>query len=491
MTKKKDEGEKPEKDIWWKPKESEERREARRALNEERRRLKAEKARSDVFRSAIPVERGKAEIEEGYLRGPVVAGVRYSQADGTVERVYIPPPKNHITETIRIHELIHARISEPMDTMAEQITEDLYVHAKYWPKTIELTRSAVATARMHVKEISAQPPYNKASWNYGVADWARCMATCMNYFINKEKFTGTEGKSELTREGKALFQEIYKCSDGPSRVISGNVLNMLQALAQGIADGRITASPEHKRSVAARIEQLLFDEKKLGKGFPWLEEDYDPDDDWSPNTTWRGTHGTREGDWETLYIDLPKPLPTMKQGRKVVIASSGAHLVGSRLTKAILGQTKRFFKRRKMAPEPIGSIAVDASGSMGVSNEKLKRLCSCAPGAVVFYHSGDDDNSGGKGHICIWARNRRMADKVIHHYGGNGCDLEALEFLLKQRPPRYWVTDQGFCGGIPGKAEKAKELLEICLRDGRIAGVIPNISQALALWEPLMKTQST
>ena len=106
-----------------------------------------------------------------------------------------------------------------------------------------------------------------------------------------------------------------------------------------------------------------------------------------------------------------------------------------------------------------GTVLIDNSGSMSLSEEDVERIVEAAGGsASVAIYSGRGD----VGELRVIAsRGRRAASEYCGRFGmGNIVDLPALEWLAKQPGPRLWLSD----GGVTGVGDAAcEELLEACL----------------------------
>jgi hypothetical protein len=106
----------------------------------------------------------------------------------------------------------------------------------------------------------------------------------------------------------------------------------------------------------------------------------------------------------------------------------------------------RVFSRRRV--DRGGTVLIDASGSMALSLEDIRRLVLAAPSAVVAIYCG----TGKFGTLTVVARKGRVVDhaglvKARTYGNGNIVDGPALEWLGKQPGPRVWVSD-GFVTGV-------------------------------------------
>lgn len=121
----------------------------------------------------------------------------------------------------------------------------------------------------------------------------------------------------------------------------------------------------------------------------------------------------------------------------------------------------RIFNRKRRLRG--GTVLVDASGSMGLTDRDLERIVEAAPGATVAAYCGDDRH----GKLVIVAERGRMATgtEIDNRcdLGGNVVDGPALRWLAKQAGPRVWVSD-GMVTGVGDACclELMREALVIC-----------------------------
>jgi hypothetical protein len=126
----------------------------------------------------------------------------------------------------------------------------------------------------------------------------------------------------------------------------------------------------------------------------------------------------------------------------------------------------RIFSRTKRAPG--GTVLVDASGSMSLSNRDLSAIVDAAPSGTVAVYDGDRTH----GRISIVAHRGRQAsmDDIQEALvgGGNVIDGPALRWLANQPKPRIWVSD----GMVTGKNDMmAANLLTDAVEIQRRGGI--------------------
>jgi hypothetical protein len=195
---------------------------------------------------------------------------------------------------------------------------------------------------------------------------------------------------------------------------------------------------------------------------------------------------------EPMYqIWLPTPKRVLVQTRE---RNTHYSMMGPRLkvSRAISGKVykkpmPRPFKRSIHSPG--GTILLDASGSMHFSNSELQEFLSRAPAANVSYYSTHCDYGLEElrksdhriritdkltrrqyGYLLHYARDGQMYDRpdIPIIGGGNGVDLQALQWLLTMPAPRYFVTDLGFCGGPDDNDQKAHRLMHAACSSGLV-----------------------
>ena len=150
-------------------------------------------------------------------------------------------------------------------------------------------------------------------------------------------------------------------------------------------------------------------------------------------------------------VKLPMPETCNSTVKRTALARSGARLNRARLVQAVLNRSTigLFIRNRYLQG---GTYLFDASGSMGLSAERLNELCRSVPAATVAYYSGwaCQAHDGAYGELVIYAENGQRATECDHMHGGNEVDLFAIQWLLRQPSPRVYVGDGQFCGGPDG-----------------------------------------
>ncbi len=125
---------------------------------------------------------------------------------------------------------------------------------------------------------------------------------------------------------------------------------------------------------------------------------------------------------------------------------------------------KRVFHRTKRLAG--GSILIDDSGSMNFSTTQLNELLDAAPASVVAVYAGQDNGSLGEIRIVAQDMKKTTKSYLNVHYGGNGIDLPALEWLADQLEPRLWISDGGVSCWSHGFDRRALvQCMEFCKKN--------------------------
>ena len=195
--------------------------------------------------------------------------------------------------------------------------------------------------------------------------------------------------------------------------------------------------------------------------------------------------------WGKLVTEkMPMPIRTKGNLGKVRTASN----VGRsprRMHRYMTDPERRIFDHKKRGMG--GVVVVDASGSMSLSRDEVRRIVEESPGATVVAYS-DRDNCNGATNMWILADRGRMVDELPQMGAGNGVDFPALEWAVKHRQhstaPVVWVTDGGVCGPNQGFSQLlANQCTQYC-KEKRII-VVPDAQSAIKALRELRSGRTT
>lgn len=195
-----------------------------------------------------------------------------------------------------------------------------------------------------------------------------------------------------------------------------------------------------------------------------------------------------EGEEEQINKDpfkIPKPINTY--GRKTIMLTEVPPLVhrirvrGEAFAKSSAEEgtvptrmtnfcsSGRVFDRKARLKG--GTIVLDGSGSMAITETMVQSLVDAAPAATIAVYWGGHSNFSGypsatrpyHGVLRVLVKNGITVDrKWMRSEGqGNTVDIPALQWALAQKGPRYWISDGQVCGSLEYENE---EEIRVCMK---------------------------
>jgi len=468
-----------------------------------------------------------------------------ARKDGRVVAVGVPIGESAAERTVRLHESIHARHvtigpaleAENIHPWAIQAVEDMRVQGPLWPAVKErrlvdgdpqwkhhvadsVQRDALATGLRELRGVTKAigGDWKKAATGLPPAIYNQALTAAARDIAILKKLGWGQGKYPYINEKQfkrawglvpeALSTALWNAGDlvnGGKFVEAARAMDMLMVdperdekkrredeRAKREAEMAAKAAEED----AARDAELDKELDKMLEDVPGWRKEYKPH---------LGYLGRGGGSGEVILgqmkiVDLgPKVEPTkLAQGRNRRPAVSGVKMRLSRLSNAVAsGRAFGLFTRKFRTQDIVGAVLFDASGSMSITMEMMLELLELAPGAVLAYYNGkyDQYTPSAKFHgiLHIVARDGRLwkpkkGEKMPTAGGANDVDYEALQWLLRQKGPRVFVTDWGFCGGVPGQDVAAKVLCENSVASGAVK-VIRSAAQALVEFRAQVKAR--
>lgn len=132
---------------------------------------------------------------------------------------------------------------------------------------------------------------------------------------------------------------------------------------------------------------------------------------------------------------------------------------------------KAIFAGRGKKRDHGGTILIDASGSMSIGSDDVDRAMEIAPLGTIATYSGEFT----AGEIRIIAqKGKRAVGGLTPIFCGNLIDVAALEWMVKQPGPYYWVCDGLVSGGSSdGRLEMfSKNIFDRCIELVEKHGII-------------------
>lgn len=182
-----------------------------------------------------------------------------------------------------------------------------------------------------------------------------------------------------------------------------------------------------------------------------------------------GVFGTASP-WDELRFSPIKAFQTVTGAinRKRTATNIGKN--PRRVSRLLTDPERRIFDRTKKIEG--GIVLVDGSGSMRFDYKQIERIVLASPGATIAIYSASDEPRGHNQRSCPYnifvvakdgkmVSNKQLANVVKELNGGNGVDMPVLKWALKMRKtnkqPIIWVTD-GFLHQNPAEVSRATHL---------------------------------
>jgi hypothetical protein len=146
--------------------------------------------------------------------------------------------------------------------------------------------------------------------------------------------------------------------------------------------------------------------------------------------------------WDPMVIDKPKLTHQTVRPKDVGRGYRHTAHESGRVPRNMhrFATDQRVFSRKRHKKGGI-ALMCDVSGSMHLSVNDVDRILDVVPASVIACYSG----SGGVGGMRVIAKDGRRVDRKLvgsGYGGGNGVDLPALRWLVKQQAGgRYWLSD--------------------------------------------------
>lgn len=191
-------------------------------------------------------------------------------------------------------------------------------------------------------------------------------------------------------------------------------------------------------------------------------------------------------DQKLEIIAPPRSVPTHAAEPTRKYSACGSRL-SRRVPQALATQRADLLFSRYLRRGHGGTILIDASNSMQLSDKVLQEIILAAPLSQVGFYSGLDC----RGKLVVVARHgKRVANlaEVIasNRMGSNEVDFPAISWLLRQAPPRILVSDENFIYTVGGVEIRDAAALAL-VRHAKLANklsVIPNVYDVASSLQP-------
>lgn len=367
--------------------------------------MKQKEKQLSVLRAAIPLTRGIAEHVE--IGNSVNAVTQYNKNKKSyVVKVFTPeePLK-------RVHELLHAKHSKnrerwpDVNEAVKQIVEDVKLHLQHWPWPSEFETPQVVLDS--IQRVGA-------SEHEDMLNARKDQKTPESLMQRAERLLFSVRMMSLPK-GRAVIPALSK----PEYIVLEQVLEYCGKKSQW-------------KQGAILLNEFLF-----GSG----NGDHPTDE-----KTKSGKPTKAKCPQETMaVIDLPKIADTSTRSMvDYITAPSGRKLNYREIVRGKrLMRPNRVFFREVEEEHKGGTVLIDASGSMGITQDKLAEFCRSFPAATIAYYCGTGFANGA---LYIYAKDGKRAGDCPRMGRNNCVDNAAMTWLLAQKGSKFYITDAEFCG---------------------------------------------
>ena len=393
-----------------------------------------------------------------------------SYTDFSTHEIAVPDGESEQAQAVRLHELVHARISPssvPAALMTQlgvspssvRIAEEVRVNWVAGQAHLRNERVADIRAMSDGSERGlADEAVKNKDWRSGLSLLLSTYNTTAYKTVKRRLRLNPEWKEATDVIERHMRDKIWG-GEKHHRLTLGNRTNTFpmgyrwhDTKTKGTHDVFLPQGfTDHTLPLAMTIDQWLSapptNPKKRKKGFGENSERRHPD------------VVPMSSDWEELRFGMTSLTESASSfiGRRKRPSMTGKFPV--RPDRLLTDPERRIF--RETVRGEGGTVVFDCSGSMGVTMDDVKAILKHFAGATImaYTHRGDD-----RSNAWVLARNGRMigegefADIDLGH--GNGVDSPALRWAVRQRkkPKDFivWVSD----GHVTGKGDTMSEQLQ-------------------------------
>jgi len=281
-----------------------------------------------------------------------------------------------------------------------------------------------------------------SSMRNAMPSWIQHILAACFVHMDKEPKESKE-KLENFEWTKAILRRIHEVLGGMDEVFKTDELLHLTRPKGGSAEALLGLPPPDP-SLLERRDEMRVHWAKGG-------EEFESETDGKPHGKTKIMDGGFEMSGHLTIMPLKDGVPHPSCGQ--VRAGSRPRDEG-----ALVKHMARFMsdgrifaeKRRK----PGGSLLIDYSGSMSLTENDLNTILQHLPMARIATYAG----SGDEGELRIISWEGKISKTPLQHpnaHGGNIVDFPSLVWLAKQSKPLVWLSD----GMVTGKSESSHEEL--------------------------------
>ena len=366
-------------------------------------------------------------------KGSPVRGEAWAELDA--RRLRVPYGDDAASRIIRVHELMHVRVS-PLDThnavhSFEDISAEAVISAEEFRVNTLVQRAGFDTddLRDGSESTAGERLTERGDWNEAVRFLGAIAGT-------KAGADFLRGVKKVDPEWAKALGEIQKAMKKVVRKVGTQSLGAENVNEDGFPRGFV-----HYTQPLARIIQIAFD---AGNPDPDTGEEKEINaEEIKTKVGNRSSRGVSSGRFARPIID---PIPLTRRvagqmGRKRVATNVGRN--PRRISRMLVDPERRVFDRKIKGKG--GVVLIDQSGSMRLEDDDLWAILSAAPGCTVIGYSHKPSSTDNTPNIWVLAQDGKVCSTIRKGNGGNGVDGPALELAIRKRKsktdPFIWVCD--------------------------------------------------
>lgn len=335
-------------------------------------------------------------------------------------RMQVPTGDDETSRCVRAHELMHAKVSPTTiwipDDVGELDTETVVAAEEF--RINMLVKSVGFAVDRHLADGSEKRTGERLATN---TDWNAVV-------LMTAAVTGTKSArsfiSGIRSSRSDWVPAIRDLQSRLQRLWRHATRSDLEDVASTRPWGEATIGWQFTLKVAALLHGSLIDTSDLLTGDELRQRV-------------RGTHRSF-----APLVELPLPRSRRIEGslgQRSCPRATGRHL--RHLERLLSDPDRRVFAGRRRSLG--GTVLIDQSGSMRLTDADLRRIMAAAPGCTVIGYS-HQARSRHQPNIWILAEDGDVTEFVPRGNGGNGVDGPALRFAADRRrtgDPLVWVCD--------------------------------------------------
>lgn len=364
--------------------------------------------------------------------GQAARGEAWADLDN--KRMKVPYGEDAASRIIRIHELMHVRVS-PFDVAAAVASiDDIDPQAVIAAEEFRVN-TLIAKAGFSTDDLRDGSEFTSGERCADRGDWRGAVLNIGATAGTKAAADFLRGVKKIDPEWAKALREIEKAMIKTVKKVGSKTLGDTELNSDGIPNG----FARYTRAIAELLRVgLEAGEPDDGDGDADGKE---IDAEEIKKRVRPGGTGGKRGSFAPLILEkIPLTRRVGGQiGRKRVATNMGRN--PRRINRMLVDPERRVFDRKIKGKG--GVVLIDQSGSMHLDETDLWAILEAAPGCTVIGYSHRPGSSETP-NVWVLAQDGKVCSQIRKGNGGNGVDGPALEFAVKKRKqgePIIWVCD--------------------------------------------------